>query len=220
MRNTLKSLILAVSLLLPAGAVAAEQTGVYVAPKFVLNIQHAEGNLSFPGLDLGSESKTGVRAGGALAIGYDFAPRFQIPARVEIEYGAFGEVSKTVDMGYQSSFKATMGFQTLLANAYWDIAEWNGFTPYIGAGVGMAFLSTEGKADLLGIYSASEKNTDTVFAGQVGLGCSYAFTRQISADFGYRFLMMGDGKAEKYGVRLESDNNYAHQFMLGLRVTF
>ena len=217
MFNTLKTLVLAVSLLLPAGAVAAE-TGVYVAPKFALNVQHAEGNLSFEGQSLGSESKTGARAGGALAVGYDFAPLFQVPVRAELEYGAYGDVSKTVDMGGGIAFKGTMGFQTLLANVYWDITEWNGFTPYLGAGIGMAFLKTEGEASVMG-FSESEKNTDTVFAGQVGLGCSYAFTENISADFGYRFLMMGDGDVEKSGVRLDSEENHAHQFMLGLRVT-
>ena len=46
MLNILKTLVLAVSLLIPAGAVAAEQTGFYVAPKFALNVQHAEGSLS------------------------------------------------------------------------------------------------------------------------------------------------------------------------------
>ena len=117
------------------------------------------------------------------------------------------------------AFTGTMGFQTLLANVYWDITEWNGFTPYLGAGIGMAFLKTEGKISVMD-FSASEKNTDTVFAGQVGLGCSYAFTENISADFGYRLLMMGDGDVEKYGLRLNSEENYAHQFMLGLRVTF
>lgn len=219
MLNTLKTLILAVSLLIPAGAVAAGQTGVYVAPKFALNVQHAEGKLSVEGQDLGSDSKTGARAGGALAIGYDFAPRFRVPVRAELEYGAYGDVSRTVDMGAGLSFKGTVGFQTLLANVYWDVAKWNGFTPYLGAGIGMAFLKTEGKAAFMG-YSESEQSTDTVVAGQVGLGCSYAFTENISADFGYRFLMMGDGDAEKYGVRLDSAENHAHQFMLGLRVTF
>ena len=219
MLSTLKTLVLAVSLLIPAGAVAAEQSGVYVAPKFALNVQHAEGSLSFEGQGLGSDSKTGARAGGALAVGYDFAPRFQVPVRAELEYGAYGDVSKTVDMGGGISFKGTTGFQTLLANVYWDITEWHGFTPYLGAGIGMAFLKTEGEAGAMG-FSEREKDTDTVFTGQIGLGCSYAFTENISADFGWRFLMMGDGDVEKYGVRLDSEENHAHQFMLGLRVTF
>ena len=220
MLNTLKTLVLAASLLLPAGAVAAE-TGVYVAPKFALNVQHTEGNLSFEGQDLGSDSKTGVRAGGALAVGCDSAPRFQVPVRAELEYGAYGDVSKTVDMGGGTAFKGTMGFQTLLANVYWDITEWNGFTPYLGAGIGMAFLKTEGRLSLLNdSYVDSEDNTEAVLAGQAGLGFSYAFTDHVAADFGWRFLIMGDGSAETYSVKLDARENYAHQFMMGLRISF
>jgi opacity protein-like surface antigen len=59
-----------------------------------------------------------------------------------------------------------------------------------------------------------------VFAGQLGFGCSYAFNDYISADLGYRFLFMGDGETEYQGHKMESLDNYAHQFMLGLRVTF
>ena len=89
----------------------------------------------------------------------------------------------------------------------------------------MAFLKTEGHvnhtrlaADLLG----SNSDTDTVFAGQVGLGCSYAFTDNLSADIGYRFLMMDNGNVTGIvdGMNLKSKDNYVHQFMMGLRVTF
>ena len=125
------------------------------------------------------------------------------------------------------SFKSTAGIQTLLANVYWDVAEWNGFTPYVGAGAGLAFLKTEGafhagrhlvqqNPDL----GASWSDTDTVFAGQAGLGVSYAFSESVSADFGYRFLMTGDGDARKEIITLKSRDNHVHQFMLGLRVTF
>ncbi len=216
-------LLVAACLLLPAQARAADLIGVYVAPKFALNVQHSKGEFSGDNV-IGSRSKTGTRAGGALAIGYDFAPTFQVPVRAELEYGAYGNISRS--SGSEGHcVHAKIGFQTLLANAYWDITEWNGFTPYLGAGIGMAFLKTEGHvdhtkiaADLLG----SNSDTDTVFAGQVGLGCSYAFTENIAADLGYRFLMMDNGSAFNLAdnVRLKAKDNYVHQFMLGLRVTF
>ncbi|WP_294489165.1 outer membrane beta-barrel protein [uncultured Mailhella sp.] len=217
-------LLMAACLLLPVQAKAADLVGVYIAPKFVLNVQHSKGELSYHGQGLGSDSKTGARAGGALAVGYDFNPVFSVPVRAELEYGAYGRISKTEGDG-DHSFHAKVGLQTLLANAYWDITTWNGFTPYIGAGLGMAFLKTEGHvnhtrlaADLLG----SNSDTDTVFAGQVGLGCSYAFTDNLSADIGYRFLMMDNGNVTGIvdGMNLKSKDNYVHQFMMGLRVTF
>lgn len=220
MKKLLLFIVAAVVLLLPGTSQAAEQTGIYVAPKFVLNVQHAKGEMSLMG-ESASDSKTGARAGGALAIGYDFAPQFNIPVRAELEYGAYGELSKTIDLGEGDSFKASAGFQTFLANAYWDIYEWNGFTPYVGVGLGAAFLKTEGKASSEGVTVAQSDDTDTVLAGQVGLGFSYAFTDSISADLGYRFLMMDSSDTFFYnGVKLEAKDNYVHQFMLGLRVTF
>lgn len=216
-------ILLAACFLLPVQSEAAEKTGVYVAPKFVLNVQHAKGELSYAGYGLGSDSETDARAGGAIAVGYDFAPRFAVPVRAELEYGAYGNVSKTNTLlstpAASLDLEAEVGIQTLLANVYWDIAEWNNFTPYVGAGLGVAFVKTEGTLSLAGL-SGSKSDTKGVFAGQVGLGCSYAFNDTVSVDFGYRFLMMGDGDVEYGGLKLESKENYAHQIMLGLRVTF
>ena len=61
-----------------------------------------------------------------------------------------------------------------------------------------------------------------MFAGQIGLGCSYAFTENISADIGYRFLTMDNGNVSGIAdaMKLNSKDNYVHQFMMGLRVTF
>lgn len=217
-------MLVAACLMLPVQAKAADLIGVYVAPKFVLNVQHSKGEFSYHGEGMGSGSKTGTRAGGALAIGYDFNPVLNVPVRAELEYGAYGRISKTAGHG-DHSLHAKVGLQTLLVNAYWDITTWNGFTPYVGAGMGMAFLKTEGHVDhsrLVADLVGSNSDTDTVFAGQVGLGCSYAFTDNISADLGYRFLMMDNGSVTGIvdDMKLKSKDNYVHQFMLGLRVTF
>lgn len=249
MKKICCAVLVALGLMLPNAAKAVDLTGLYVAPKFVLNVQHAKGSLSALGYGLGSDSTTEASAGGALAIGYDFSKKFNVPVRAELEYGAYGNISKDKDMSeltravavangvisadsadaISSNLRTKVGVQTLFANVYWDITTWNNFTPYVGAGIGLAFVKTEATYsesatdDTSGqSYSSSESanNTETVFAGQVGFGCSYAFTDNISADFGYRFLMMGDGETEKYGIKVESTDNYAHQFMLGVRVTF
>ena len=219
-------MLVAACLLLPFTA-RAEQLGVYVAPKFVLNVQHFKGSGSdFEGDRLpGSGSKDAARAGGALAVGYDFRPVFNMPVRAELEYAAYGNSSRHHGFldriaGDALSAKHTVRFQTLLANVYWDVTEWNGFTPYVGLGAGVAFLKTEGKFTATDHTSASWHDTDTVFAGQVGLGFSYAFTESVSADLGYRFLMLDKGEAGEQGLTLHSRENYAHQVMLGLRVTF
>lgn len=221
-------LLMAACLLLPVQAKAADLVGVYIAPKFVLNVQHSKGELSYHGQGLGSDSKTGARAGGALAVGYDFNPVFSVPVRAELEYAAYGNASHHLGFvdhiaGDSLSARHRVGFQTLLANVYWDITNFHGFTPYIGGGIGMAFLKTKVNYTYAGTgeyENGSFSDTDTVFAGQVGLGCSYAFTDNISADLGYRFLMMGDGDADIYGISMKSKDLYAHQITMGVRVTF
>lgn len=197
------------------GFAQAESTGVYVAPKFVLNMQSTE--IEASGASTGTLDDT--TAGGALAVGYDFSQKFNVPVRAELEFGAFGALSEEESYDIVSA-KAEVGIKTLLANVYWDIADYNGFTPYVGAGLGMAWVKTELSASVAGLGSASIDDTKTVFAGQVGFGCAYAITDSVAVDLGYRFLMMGNGEVEYMGAKLESKDITAHQFMLGLRVTF
>ena len=227
MKKLLLSFAAAALVLLPCTSPAADLTGLYIAPKFALNVQHSAFGISAEGDSASLGSETEPRAGGALAIGYDFAPKFDVPVRAELEYGAYGNVSRIKTAENNVSFKSTSTIQTLLANVYWDIAEWNGFTPYVGVGAGVAFVKTEGKfrlpADVAQRYpelSAPWRDTDTVFAGQAGLGVSYAFSESVSADLGYRFLATGDGSARRESVTLKAKDNYMHQVMLGLRVTF
>lgn len=65
----------------------------------------------------------------------------------------------------------------------------------------------------------SADRADAVPAGQAGIGCSYAFTRHVLLDMGYRFVLMGNTDTSWDAVRLELQRNYMHQIMLGLRVT-
>lgn len=231
MKKICCAVLVALGLMLPNSA-KAETMGLYMAPKFVLNMQHMDvatptqvGNTDVAG------EKDGSSAGAAIAIGYDFSKKFNIPVRAELEFGAYGNVSKD-DSAFDGFFieediEAKVTVRTLLANVYWDITTWNDFTPYVGAGIGVAFVKTKvnNGMDVFGtnIGSTSDSQTDTVLAGQIGLGCSYAFNENVSVDLGYRFLMMDDGDEMDWGPMggtLEATDNYAHQLMLGLRLTF
>ena len=213
MKKLCLSVLMALSLMLP-GVAKAESTGVYVAPKLMMSVQHAKGELSYAGYGLGSEDKTSAEAGAAIAVGYDFSKKFDVPVRAELEFAATGATSKDVNV-YGIPANVEVGVKTLLANVYWDIANYNGFTPYVGAGLGLAFVNTEA-----GVYGYSVDNNKTVFAGQVGFGCAYAINEMFTVDLGYRFLVMGNGDVEYAGLKLESKELNAHQIMLALRMTF
>ena len=197
---------------------AADNNGIYVAPKISFSVQHARGELDLHTSTWGPKKVFGARAGGALALGYDFRPHFDVPLRVELEYATAEHISKTASIKVRRrpyGFRAKIGVQTILFNAYADIPNRSGFTPYLGAGAGLAVVTTEGRG--MGISACCTK---TVPAGQVGLGCSYAFNDQIAVDLGYRFVYMGSTRASCDGIRLDLRRNYMHQVLLGLRVMF
>lgn len=214
MKKFCLSALLAAVLMLP-GFAQAETMGVYVTPKFAVNMQSTE--IEALGASTGTLDDT--TAGGALAVGYDFSQKFSVPVRAELEFGAFGALSKEESYAGISA-EAEVGIKTLLANVYWDIADYNGFTPYVGAGLGMAWVKTELSASIAGLGSASIDDTKAVFAGQLGFGCSYAFNDRVALDLGYRCLIVGDGEVEYAGIAFESKDNVAHQIMLGVRFSF
>ena len=218
MKKFCLSALLAAVLMLP-GFAQAETMGVYVAPKFVLNMQSTE----LEALGASSGTLDDTSAGGALAVGYDFSRKYDVPVRAELEFGAYGRLSESESAsvnGLSIGAEAEVGITTLLANVYWDIADYSGFTPYVGAGLGMAWVKTELSASIAGLGSASIDDTKAVFAGQLGFGCSYEFNDNIALDLGYRCLFVGDGEVEYAGLKVESKDNIAHQIMLGVRFTF
>lgn len=204
--------VLALLMALPCAARAAD-SGIYVVPKFVAGFQSTDWNVTAPG---GSGSKDSTRgiAGFSIAGGYDFSVLYGAPLRAEIEYGYNSRVDKSVPFG-----EAESRLQTLMVNGYWDITNIMDFTPYVGAGVGLLFANTRGSADVNGQHFGSS-DTDIKLAAQVGLGCSYFFTPNISADLGYRYLFSGDSETGYNGYSLRAESLSMHQFSLGLRVTF
>lgn len=192
--------------------------GIYLAPKFTVSVLHTKGNLDLAASSWGPRRVFGARAGGALALGYDFWRKFQVPFRLELEYGASESVSKKASVKVfrrRFPFRAKIGVQTLLMNAYVDMPNSSCFTLYIGAGAGMAFIDVDGSS-----MGMSASGHATVPAGQLGLGCSYAFSRNVSMDIGYRFVIMRNTDASCGSIRLNLQKNYMHQAMLGLRITF
>ena len=204
--------VLALLMALPCAARAAD-SGIYVVPKFVAGFQSTDWNVTAPG---GSGSKDSTRgiAGFSIAGGYDFSVLYGAPLRAEIEYGYNSRVDKSVPFG-----EAESRLQTLMVNGYWDITNIMDFTPYVGAGVGLVFANTRGNADFRGQHYGTS-DTDVKFAGQVGVGCSYFFTPNISADLGYRYLFTGDGETGYNGYSLRAESLSMHQFSLGLRISF
>lgn len=225
LKRVMLALVLSLALVAPA---AAETTGVYIGAKFIDSIQSTGPfSLSDEAHGIGIDQYSQNSVGGGIFVGYDFYPQFQVPMRAELEYAIRSNMTKTWSQsveGGTASFKGEWGLQTLFANAYWDFHNSTGFTPYIGAGLGMGFIKTRYSADVDGDGdSDSLTQYDTVFAWNAGAGCSYAFTENLSADLAYRYVGLGytevNQRVDDNKVSLGIAPN-ANEFSLGLRYTF
>jgi opacity protein-like surface antigen len=206
MKRIIGLLTLAAMLVTPSLAFASGQGNVYVAPKLIWGITQMQG---IQGSDGGDKwNKTGNAFGGALAVGYNFAP-----IRAELEFAAFTEADGKID-----SDKFKVQANTLFVNAYYDFATGTQFTPYVGAGLGLAFLNSKWRSsddDSLG----SKMRTN--FAWNVGAGVAYEIVQNVSLDLGYRFAGLGQGRTKSDGDGyIKAKNVYQHQIMLGLRFAF
>jgi opacity protein-like surface antigen len=83
-----------------------------------------------------------------------------------------------------------------LANAYADLGTWYCVTPFIGAGIGAAHVTTSGFQDtglangVPGSYFASGAST-TNLAWALHAGLAYKVTNNLTVELAYRYLDMG-----------------------------
>ncbi|RJT41025.1 porin family protein [Mesorhizobium waimense] len=110
-----------------------------------------------------------------------------------------------------SSYSAML----LLANAYVDIGTWHGVTPYVGAGIGGAWVKwdTLHNTDLDGSFEHTG-GKGWRFAYALMAGASYCLTDQVKLDVGYRYSHINGGKMFEYA----SDSNVGPGYDHGINV--
>ncbi len=129
-----------------------------------------------------------------------------------------------------STFQAT----TLMANAYVDLGNFKGFTPYLGAGIGGAYVTW---GSLNNIESPASGAVPVVLANDVhpgrsgwrfavGLhaGASYDISENLKIDAGYSYVNITGGEMFGFGAAsgLVGTQGYnsdieIHTFKVGLR---
>ena len=116
--------------------------------------------------------------------------------------------------------KATVSASTLMFNVYYDLPAMHAFTPYVGAGIGMAFVGLEGTTFTNGAVVRVPDSDQTNFAWSLMAGVATDIGRGMKLDIGYRYLDMGDISAANSatGYKLKVDDISEHQFKVGLRV--
>lgn len=212
---------------------AEAQTGIYLEGKLGASFLNADDmqnttNVANPAtVNIKDESAT-VFAIGASA-GYNWMPQFHVPVRTDLEYMYrtalnYAPNPTFTNAAVPSKTDGDLNSQTIMANAYWDIVTWNGLTPFIGAGLGVAINSTD--TDGTVIATGVKKNYDqtrTYFAWSIGAGVSYALDANWSATLGYRYMDLGKagfGDSNPADAEITSKDVYTHEAMLGIRYQF
>jgi opacity protein-like surface antigen len=117
---------------------------------------------------------------------------------------------------------------TLMFNGYYDIARFDRITPYVGAGVGLAYNKTGG-VSFTGnpaLTNVIEGDNRWSLAWSLMAGVGIQLTERTTLDIGYRYLDMGkaeSGTLDNLGFqnpKVRIDDLAAHEFKVGLRFAF
>ena len=147
-------------------------------------------------------------------VGYQFNHWFRADVTGELRGGASlqdlevcGNCNGT---GSQNSdfYRANLSSYIGMVNGYVDLGTWAGFTPYVGAGVGVAYNKMSGATDIGNSYPnayAGQPGYPTGgyfndagkinFAWALMAGTSFDVTRNLKLELGYRYLNYGSAKS-------------------------
>lgn len=126
------------------------------------------------------------------------------PLRYELEYTYLEANAKHFNLAYLSQ-DLVSGYASgnlFMANAYYDFPDMLPLiSPYLGAGIGYAYLETRLKsaAPLTPVYY---KFTDGVFAYQATAGITYNFAENYALNLAYRFV--GADKSNDFGRSIQA----------------
>ena len=181
----------------------------------------------------------GWSAGGG--VGYRIGPSL----RVDVTATALSGVrlhGVGVDSAFAAGASQSVGYYSAgtrsnvaLANVYWDILNWNGLTPYVGAGAGVAwnrvyrvgrFEQAQPLAPATEMLTARHgSHASAAFALYAGV--AYEIAPGVSADLGYRYMRLGnansgravcdDGFACVAATPLRVKTLESHEVTLGVR---
>lgn len=99
---------------------------------------------------------------------------------------------------------------SVMANAYFDYLTCTPWTPYVGAGIGSAYLKADDGSNAKSVYN---------LAWQVMAGLTYDINSHWTLDAGYRYADLGRIRKNS-GDSVTKLTARDHEIMLGVRYTF
>jgi outer membrane protein OmpA-like peptidoglycan-associated protein len=148
--------------------------------------------------------------GGMVNLGYAYPNNL----RSEIELGyRQNDVESVGTSGGSGDYSTFNG----MINLYYDIPGLGRWTPYLGAGGGMARLELDGVAPVNG---STLSDDDWVWAYQGIAGVGYQLTNNLGLFADYRYLDTTEGNFTTAGGRELGTDYTEHRVMVGLRWFF
>lgn len=158
-----------------------------------------------------------------VGFGYRYNPNFRgdftVTYRSNFKYSGLNATQDKETQKIQST--------AFMLNAYYDILNYQGFTPYLMAGVGSAY-NKAGKFTQQGIASVKGASKNQL-AWQVGLGAQHEITKNIAADLGYKYVNLGKVTTATEYVSTAGTHSFgnavtgklrSHEVLLGIAYKF
>lgn len=199
--------VVAVSLAVTPPAALARESAPYLGASVGIVLPQ---ETTVEDTDLEIDFKNGIAA--MLQLGYQSTDLFRVEG--ELGYRHIKTDTATSSLwGYiPLPMESNGSLLTVMVNGYLDFVNQSAFTPYVGAGAGIARYRI-GEANIAGVPLGSE--TDTTFGYQFIVGAGIALSSRATLDLAYRFL--GTEKFDMDGDEFPLKTN---TFTIGLRTTF
>lgn len=144
--------------------------------------------------------------------------------RGELVLGYHGDrdVDGRPALGAVTALATSVDSLALMVNGYYDLGNFRGFVPYLGAGLGIAWNSTDDVV-LTPAGSRLAGDTDSAFAWALMAGVGYQVSERAILDLGYRYIDLGEATSSA-GVGVAAPVRVhdlaAHEIKVGLRYHF
>jgi opacity protein-like surface antigen len=158
----------------------------------------------------------------------DFDDTWNIGAGIGYVFNDWFRADLTGDYRFPADWDAaasSVSVSTILLNGYATLGSFSGISPYVGAGIGAAFVNWD-TIDFPGFgLGPAAVDDDWRFAYALMAGVSFDVTENLAIDTGYRFTSVDDGQLIGPGfivfpgVASYSDL-HIHEFRIGMRYTF
>lgn len=212
------SLLAALFLCLLTVPAIAAQPGYYIGANAGVMIPETS-RFTVAGTDVAITYDAGFTA--SAIGGYKFNNGIRLEGEIN---GRSATTSKLEALGTSLKYDSTVSAVGGMANAYYDISTGTSFTPYVGGGIGVAYLFTsDSTVNAVGTTIPVYKNSGSaVLAYQAAAGIAYDITKHVTLDLGYRYYGTTTARLEYATPPAGNDKVTfnSHNVIVGARYNF